>query len=298
MPIPLQIIEQAEVQTEKIFNWLDKVGDMALEYAPRIIGAIIIYLVGAKLIGWATRSFVAFLHKREVDPALRTFLSSFVRIGLFALLLIAIVGMVGVPITGFAAIIAGMAFGVGSALNGSLGNVAGGIVILVTRPFNIGDLIKAQDHFGIVTEIGIIDTVLLTSQNKTIHLPNGALSTGVIENFTDQETLRIDINFYLLDESSFEFAKKVAIEAMESHPDVVKDPAPNVRIAELSSNGPVLVLWPHIKIKPYDKHNPRQLEKDYYSVFFGVKERVYEAFVKNGIQTQDNTHQVTMMSPK
>lgn len=288
----LQMDNPLEVQVDDVSVWLSKFMDTVIEYAPKVVAAILIYIIGRWLISWISKILLGFLRKRSIDPSLQTFFSSFIRIGLLAMLFLAIIGIVGVPIAGFAAILAGLTFGIGSALNGSLGNVAGGIMILVTKPFKIGDLIEAQGNFGLVREIGIVDTTILTSQNKTIHLPNGALSTGVIVNYTDQENFRIDIKVAIKDETDFEWARKVAIEAMKAHPDVIDDPAPNVRITELTGDGPVLVLWPRIKIKPYDKRNPRQIEADYYSVYFGVRERVYKAFVENGIQTPDATLEV------
>lgn len=266
------------------FNWLDSVGQMGLQYAPRIIGAIFVYLVGRWLIHWTIKVFTSVTTKRKIDPSLRTFFISSIRIGLFALLLLAIIGLVGIPIAGFAAIIAGLAFGIGTALNGSLGNVAGGILILLTRPFEIGDLIKAQHEFGIVQEIGIIHTTILTSQNRTIHLPNGGLSTGVITNFTKQDNLRIDLTIHVKHNTDLDQARDIAISAMRTHPLVLDTPAPDIKVKEITDNGVTLVFRPRIKIKPYDHKAPRQREADYYSVFFGVREIVKKAFQEHGIE--------------
>jgi len=120
-------------------------------------------------------------------------------------------------------------------------------------------------------------------------LPNGALSTGVIMNYTAQDNFRMDLKIAVKDGTDIEFARKVAVEAMLQHPNVLKDPAPMVKVAELTGDGPVIVLWPRIQIKPYDPKQPRLMEADYYSVYFGVRELVYTAFVKNNIQTPDTT---------
>lgn len=155
---------------------------------------------------------------------------------------------------------------------------------MVLKPFKIGDLIEAQNKFGVVQEIDIAYTIILTSQNQTIHLPNGALSTGVINNFTHQKNLRIDLQFPVADDTDIEKARQVALEVMREHPNVISDPAPDVKVLDILENGILLVVRPRMKIKSFDPDNPRQLENDYYSVFFGVREAVKSAFQKNGIQ--------------
>lgn len=293
-----QLVEATSKQTTKVFSWAEQLESEAVGYAPKILGAILIYLIGSWVIKWVTKLLLGILRKRNFDPSLVSFLISVVKISLIILLFITVISILGVNITSFAALLAGAGLAVGAALNGSLGNLAGGVMILILKPFRVGDLIQAQDHFGIVQQIGIVYTTILTSQNKTIHLPNGSLSTGVITNFTAQENLRIDIRLPIQDLTDFDKARQVAIEAMQTHPNVIKDPAPDVKIIDLTGDGPELVLWPRIKIKSYDAANPRQMEADYYSVFFGIRELVYKAFVKNGIGTPDTTIQVTMMNGK
>lgn len=284
----------AEGSSETALKWFDKIVDMTIDYAPKIIGALIIYFIGKWLIKWISKILLKLFKKRHFDPALQTFLTSLTRISLLVLLILTIISILGVNITSFAALLAGAGLAIGGALNGSLGNFAGGVVILITKPFKIGDLIQAQDNFGIVQSIGIINTVILTSQNRTIHLPNGALSTGVITNFTHQENLRIDVRAPIKDGADIDFARKVALEALSTHPDIITDPAPDVKVTELTGDGPVIVIRPRIKIKKYDTNNPRQMEADYYSVYFGARELIYKAFVKNGIKTPDITHEAVI----
>lgn len=287
-----------EENLDQVFNWLNVGEHMALDYAPKIIGALVLYVIGKWLIERAAKVFKLLFERQHVDPSLKSFFVSFIRIGLFVLLLLAIIGLVGIPIAGFAAIIAGLAFGVGSALNGSLGNVAGGIMILLTRPFSIGDLIGAEKQFGIVQEIGIIHTTLLTAQNFTVHLPNGALSTGIIVNYTKQQNLRIDLTIPVVDDTDIARAREIAIAAMRSHPNVIDDPAPDVKVKALTTDGIQLVLWPRIRVKDYDLTNPRQMEADYYSVYFGVQELVKTAFQKAGIGNSVNSMDVTLLHPQ
>src|SRR5699024_298510 len=136
--ILLQITDNGGIKQAS--EWLNQVLETMVDYAPKIVGAIIIYIIGRWLIQKLMSIYTTLMEKRRIDPSLKTFFISFINIALMVLLLLAIIGIVGVPIAGFAAILAGLAFGVGSALNGSLGNVAGGIMILLIKPFKIGDL--------------------------------------------------------------------------------------------------------------------------------------------------------------
>lgn len=272
-----------EQNLDQVMGLIHNAERMGLEYAPRVIGAILIYVIGRWVIHRMAMAFSLLFDKRRVDPSLKTFFVSFIRLGLMTLLFLAIIGLVGIPIAGFAAILAGLAFGIGSALNGSLGNVAGGIMILLTRPFGVGDLVKAGNEFGIVEEIGIIHTTLLTSQNMTVHLPNGGLSTGVIVNFTKQKNLRIDLPVLVHHGVDIDRARELAVAAMLSHPLVLKEPAPDIRVKAVERDGIKLVLWPRICVKAFDHANPRQMEADYYSVFYGVQEAVKKTFQQHGI---------------
>lgn len=287
--------------SEEVINGIKGLGkweNLGMLYLPKIIAALIVGFVGYWLIKWVTRLFLKLMQKRHIDASLQTFLSSLIKVSLIALLVLMIISILGVNMTGFAALLAGAGIALGSTLNGTLGNFAGGVMILLLKPFKVGDLIEAQQQFGIVKEIGIVYTSILTSQNKTIRLPNGALSTGVINNYTDQDNLRIDIKVPVADYTNVDKATRVAIEAMKTVPAVIADPAPDVKVTELTGDGPVLVLWPRIRIKPYDHKNPRQMEADYYSVYFGVRKAVYDAFVLNDIPTPSNTFEVTMMGER
>ena len=287
--------------TKEVMDGIGGIGkwdDMGMEYLPKIIAALIIGGVGYWIIKWVTRLFKKLLNQRRIDISLQTFLTTIVRVGLIVLLSLTIISILGINITGFAALLAGAGIALGSALNGTLGNFAGGVMILMLKPFKLGDLIKAQDYFGIVSEIGMVYTSVLTSENKTIRIPNGTLSTGVVNNFTDQKNLRIDIKVPIADYTNVDKAMEIAIQAMKTVPTVLSDPEPNVKITELTSDGPLLVLWPRIKVKAFDPENPRQMEADYYSVYFGVRKAVYDAFILNDIPTPSNTFEVTMMGER
>lgn len=293
-----QLGEATNNEADKLYRGADRLFDMAVEYAPKIIMAILIYIIGKWLIKWVVKLLDKLYEKKHFDPSLKTFLRSIINVGLIVLLIITVVGVLGINVTGLAALLAGAGLAIGSALNGTLGNFAGGVMILILKPFKVGDIIEAQGFFGIVQEIGISYTTVLTSSNKTIHLPNGKLSTGVVTNLSAQENLRIDMHFPIADDTDIDLARRVAIEAMEAHPNVISNPAPDLKVKKIEKEGMLIVLFPRIKVKPYDIKNPRQMEADYYSVFFGVREAVKKAFQEHGIQRPATSLEVNRYEDK
>ena len=195
-------------------GFLSRIIEMGYGYVPKLIGAVLVYLVGSIIIK-------------------------------------------------FAAILAGLAVGVGAALNGTLGNFAGGVMMLIFKPFKLGDLIEAQGQFGTVTEQGIFNTFLLSPENKTIILANGALSTGTIVNYTSHGNLRVDLVMAVDPGVNIDKAREVATQAMLSHPKVLKSPAPDGMVT--------------LAIRPYC------IQADYWDVYFGVQESVKKAFDNSGI---------------
>lgn len=251
--------------------WLDKVKSMAIEYAPKLIGAILLYLIGSWMIGKINSLFRRILTGRNFDPSLQKFLLSVVKVMLTLLLFLAIAGMIGVDITGFAALLAGAGLAIGAALNGSLGNLAGGVMIMVFKPFKVHDMIEAQGMIGVVQEIGIFNTVILSAENKTIILPNGALSTGVITNYTTHGNLRVDLSLAIALDADIDKARTVATAAMLTHPKVLQQPAPEVSVLKVADGMTTLA------VRPYT------LQADYWDVYFGVQELVKKAFDAQGI---------------
>ncbi len=252
-------------------GFVAKITDLAFEYAPKVIGAIIVYLIGSWLIKWVSNLTQKALNARKFDPSLQLFLSSFIKTILTILLILTVFGMLGVPLTSFAAILAGLAVGIGAALNGTLGNFAGGVMMLVFKPFKLGDLIEAQGHVGNVKEQGIFNTTLLSPENKTIIIANGALSTGTIINYTTHGNLRVDLVMAVAPTVSIDKARKVAIEAMLSHPKVLKSPAPEVNVLKVGDGMTTLAIRPYCA------------QEHYWDVYFGIQELVKNAFDSNGV---------------
>ncbi len=271
LQITTQVTEKTNEAVSFASGWLDQIKVMAINYAPKIAGAIVVYFIGSWLIGkmgWGLRKLMT---KRNLDPSLQTFLSSVFKVSMLVLLLLTVISMLGVNITSFAALLAGAGLAIGAALNGSLGNLAGGVMLMIYRPFKIGDLIEAQGSIGVVTEMGVFNTVILSPDNKTIILPNGALSTGVITNYKTHGNLRVDLKMTVEPGTDIDNARTVAINAMLSHPKVLNEPAPEVNVLEVG-NGMVTLA-----VRPYTT------QEDYWDVYFGVQELVKKAFDQNGI---------------
>ncbi|MGB3196849.1 MAG: mechanosensitive ion channel family protein [Saprospiraceae bacterium] len=252
-------------------GFMSKIIDMGYTYLPKLIGAVLVYLIGSLIIKWICGLLKKALEIRKFDPSLQSFLYSLVKVLLSILLILTIFGMLGVNLTSFAAILAGLAVGVGAALNGTLGNFAGGVMMLIFKPFKLGDLIEAQGHVGNVIEQGIFNTFLLTPENKTVILANGALSTGTIVNYTTHGNLRVDLIMAVDPSVSIEKARAVATEAMLSHPKVLRTPAPEVNVLKVADGMTTLAIRPYCA------------QADYWDVFFGAQEKVKNAFDANNI---------------
>jgi len=252
-------------------GFMSKIIDMGYTYLPKLIGAVLVYLIGSLIIKWICGLLKKALEIRKFDPSLQSFLYSLVKVLLSILLILTIFGMLGVNLTSFAAILAGLAVGVGAALNGTLGNFAGGVMMLIFKPFKLGDLIEAQGHVGNVIEQGIFNTFLLTPENKTVILANGALSTGTIVNYTTHGNLRVDLIMAVDPSVSIEKARAVATDAMLSHPKVLRTPAPEVNVLKVADGMTTLAIRPYCA------------QADYWDVFFGAQEKVKNAFDANNI---------------
>ena len=260
-----------EASTEAI-NLANKAKEMAIEYAPKVIGAIIIYIIGSWIISKLSMVMRRAMSAKQYDASLQTFLGSLVRVTLTILLILTIFGMLGVNLTAFGALLAGVGIAIGAALNGSLGNFAGGVMLLTFKPFKVGDQIESQGQTGVVKEIGIFNTILLSPENKTIILANGAVSTGTIINYTSHGNLRVDTTLAIAPDQDIEKAKQIAVDAMLQLPKVLKSPAPEVNVLKVGDGMVTLAVRPYA------------LQPDYWDAFFGAQEAVKKAWDAAGIQ--------------
>ncbi|MCS6935752.1 MAG: mechanosensitive ion channel family protein [Chitinophagales bacterium] len=260
-----------QISTDLVGKYTEKAIDMAISYAPRIVGAILLYLVGMFIIGQLVKFISALLSRKNYDASLNTFLTSLVKVLLTILLLLSIASMVGIDITSFAALLAGVGLAIGAALNGSLGNLAGGVMIMIFKPFKVGDFIEAQGVTGTVKDIGIFATTILTPENKTVIIPNGPLSTGIISNNTAHGNLRVDITMAIALDQDIDRARNIALEVIKKHPKVLASPAPEVSVLKVADGMCTLAIRPYCP------------QPDYWDVFFYVQENVKIAWDKNGV---------------
>ena len=243
-----------------------------IEAGKTILVAVVIYIVGRFFVSIINKIVGNTLDRRNLDPSIKTFTKSFVNITLTVLLLIAVVSALGVNTTSFAALLASFGVAAGMALSGNLSNFAGGLLILLLKPFKVGDYISAQGFDGTVKEIQIFNTILTTVDNKIIYLPNGALSSGTITNFSRMEKRRVDITVSVEYGQDLEVAKKVLFDLFAQDKRILNDPAaPFVALAKMADSSIDLTvrLWTNAA--------------DYWGVFFDTQERIYAEFNRQGI---------------
>lgn len=251
--------------------WLGKIRDWALEFAPKLLAALLVLWIGSMLIGFLGRVLNRATKRRGVEPTLQRFLHSLITISLKVLLLITFVSMLGVETTSFIAIIGAAGLAIGLALQGTLANFAGGTLILLFRPYKVGDLIEAQGVLGNVKEIQIFTTVLVTPDSKTAIVPNGPLANGNVINYTREGRIRVDLTFGLNHAASLPKAREVLMGVMTIHPKVLQDPAPSVNIAQLNLEGAQLAVRPYAA------------PEDYWTVYFDIYEQGLAALQAAGV---------------
>src|SRR5690606_37362214 len=182
-------------QVSLVNKYIDKTIDFGFEYAPKLLGGIIVLVVGLWVTRIITKGVGRSLEKSKIDHSLIPFLKSVTNILLKALVAVTVMGMIGIQMTSFVAILGAAGLAVGMALSGTLQNFAGGVIILILKPFKIGDFIEAQGFSGTVKEISIFSTMLNTADKKLVIIPNGPLSTGALVNYSTESTRRVDWTF-------------------------------------------------------------------------------------------------------
>lgn len=261
-----QSVSNEIINPTAIEKLLNKLIDLAYELGIKIVTCLVVYYLGWFLIKWIEKLFHKFLERRKIDPSVKSFLGSLCNITLNILLVMSIIGILGIQTTSFAALIASAGLAVGMAMKDNLGNFAGGVMILFNKPIKIGDHILAQNQEGVVQSIGILYTVLTTSDNKTIYIPNGPLSTGSILNFSTQPQRRIDITIGVDYGTSLQEVKDILEEIISSNPSILKSPEPFIGLLKLndSSIDFVVRVWAE--------------SADYWPVYFFLNENIYEKF--------------------
>ena len=254
----------------------DKISEIGttvfVSYLPKLASALVILILGWWLIGLITRAITKFFERKNYDETLETFLTSFANVLLKILLIITVAGMIGVEMTSFIAMLGAAGLAVGMALQGTLQNFAGGVIILAFRPFKVGDFIEAQGFSGTVREIQIFNTILKTIDNKTVIIPNSPLATESLVNYSSERNRRLDLVFGIGYQDDIDKAKSVLEQLAKEDQRVLEHPQPPfIAVGELADSSVNLVMRLWVK------------QDDYWQLKFDITEAVKKSFDAQGI---------------
>jgi len=266
--------------------------EWALSFCKNLIVALIVYFVGSFLIKWGVRLITKMLEKSKVDRSLYSFLTSIVNVVAWFLLIIVIVSILGIETSSFIALFASAGVAIGMALSGTLQNFAGGVMILLFKPFKVGDFIEAQGYAGVVKEIQIFNTIIRTGDAQIIIIPNGGLSTGTMKNSTAEQYRRVDLEFQFAYGSDVDEVRQAIAEVISANPLVLQGPvdnsenvaAPWMGISKLGDSGVTILTRSWCK------------GTDYWPVYFGLNETVYQTLKTKGFMFPFNRMDVNILS--
>ena len=260
------------ITSEMVNEFIAKALNSCIDLGGRILAALIIFIIGKLIVNWINRLFAKMLEKRKVDASIQSFLKSIVNITLLVLLFLAVIGKLGIELTSFAALLASAGVAIGMALSGNLSNFAGGVIILVFRPYKVGDYIEASTGAsGTVTDIQIFHTVLTTPDNRVVFAPNGAMSGAVVTNYSRKDTRRVDFSFGVEYGTDFELAKSTIMEVISKDSRILKDPAPFIELGALADSSVNITVRVWVNAA------------DYWGVNFDMNKNVYATFNAKGI---------------
>jgi len=251
---------------------LNKYMDLGIQYGTKILLALVTLVAGLWIIKMVMKGITKALSKSEMDTSLKGFILSLTNWGLKIFLFITVIGQLGIETTSFAAVIAAAGLAIGMALQGSLANFAGGALILLFKPFKVGDLIEAQDAIGVVKEIQIFVTKIITPDNKEVIVPNGALSNGNITNYSSTGYLRVDLTVGISYNDDIEKAKSIIMDTLMNDNKVLKTPEPTVAVGELADSSVNILVRPYATVA------------NYWDVYFNSLQNVKVALDNAGIE--------------
>lgn len=257
-------MEKFNVTPEELF-------DAVVKYGSKFLIALLVLIIGLIIIKAMTKGLKKMMTRSNLDPTLIPFLKSIFNVILKALLIISVMGMVGIQMTSFIAILGAAGLAIGLALQGTLQNFAGGVMILIFKPFKVGDFIEAQSYAGSVKEIQIFNTILTTPDNSLVIIPNSPLATNAMKNYSSMDTRRIDFSFGIGYNDDIDKAKALLAKLAESDELVMQDPQPMVVVEALADSSVNLKLRVWVK------------SSDYWDLQFGMTETVKKEFDKAGI---------------
>lgn len=260
------------ITSEMVNEFIAKALNSCIDLGGRILAALIIFIIGKLIVNWVNRLFAKMLERRKVDASIQSFLKSIVNIILLVLLFLAVIGKLGIELTSFAALLASAGVAIGMALSGNLSNFAGGVIILIFRPYKVGDYIEASTGAsGTVTDIQIFHTVLTTADNKVVFAPNGAMSGAVVTNYSRKDTRRLDFTFGVEYGTDFQLVRDTLMAIIEKDSRILREPAPFIELSALadSSVNVIVRVWVNAS--------------DYWAVNFDMNKNVYATFNEKGI---------------
>lgn len=255
-----------------VTSWL---GDMTHQYvvpfAIKLLVAVIVFFVGRWVITLLKKLIKSILDRHNVEISLSLFLNNLFSILLNFILIIAIISILGIDTSSLVALLASAGLAVGMALSGTLQNFAGGVMIMIFKPFRVGDFIEAQGQTGTIKEIQIFNTIMLTLDNKTIYIPNGGLATGIMTNYSKQGTRRVDWTFSIAYGDDYDKAKQLILRLCAEDQRIMNDPAVFVELTKLNESSVDIVVRAWVK------------SEDYWGVYFSMNEKIYKSFPKEGL---------------
>jgi small conductance mechanosensitive channel len=261
-----------KLATTPVSDWLpDLVKEYLVPFGFKLVAAIVVLLLGRWVIKLVKKGLTRMLLRRNAEPSLNSFVMSLVSVLLTFFLIMAIVGILGINTSSLVALLASAGLAIGMALSGTLQNFAGGVMIMLFKPFKVGDFIAAQGYEGRVNSIQIFSTHILTPDNKTVILPNGALSTGPVTNFNKETDRRVDWVFSISYGDDYDKAKAVLQRLCDADPRILEEPKPVIELIKMGDNS--IDITVRARVKP----------EDYWAVYFKMNELVYKTFPQEGL---------------
>ena len=251
---------------------VERVMDLVTKFGLKLIMALIVLVVGVKITKWAAKKISEAKSLSALDGGIIKFIANAVKVCLYAIVLISVAGILGIPYASFVAVLGSAGIAIGLALQGSLSNIAAGLLILLIKPFKVGDYVEATGIAGTVTDIGFFSTAITTLDNKVVHYPNSALSNTCITNYSQMDKRRVDLDFNVSYKTDIDKAKQVIYDVAANHELTLKDPEPFVRLSKHDTSAIVFTLRVWCETA------------NYWNVYFDMLEGVKKALDSNGIE--------------
>lgn len=259
------------LSTMSLDTLVSKLIDLSVSLGSKLLIAIVVFFIGRWLIRRINCMVIRIMEKKQVEASLFTFTRSLINITLNFLFVVILIGVLGIETSSFIALFASAGVAIGMALSGTLQNFAGGVMILLFKPFKVGDFIEAQGQSGTVREIQIFNTIMATPDNKIIIVPNGGLSTGIMKNYSKEEERRVDWEFGIGYGDSYDKAKAVIARLLDADTRILKEPAYFIALTSLGESSVNIVVRAWVKAP------------DYWGVFFDMNEKVYNIFTEENL---------------